>query len=348
MKKSKSSNPKSKNPNESKRQYAAVAQTKIMRTPVPQLSSSIVNGDARIRIRHREFITDINGSVAFAVTAYAINPGISSTFQWLSQMAFNYECYVPKNISFEFETVKSTATSGSIQMAVDFDAADATPGSKQELMTFHNAVRSSVWAECCYRCDSKDLNRLPSRYIRSGALAANQDIKLSDVGNLFVSTVGCADTSSIGELYVTYDIELMTPQFSISNQALGFHSTVNSGGTVSKTAYLGTAAVVTGYVTASGNTLTFNRVGQFVLNSLLGGTVFSSAATPVISGTATATASYNPNLLINVGATLARFAIVVTVTASGQTLIVDYSATCTTLIISVNSITVWPASVVFT
>lgn len=200
------------------RTVAPLANTRSMRTSVPQVSGSPYSSDGRVRIRHREFVQDVNGSELFTSTSYSLNPGISATFPWLSIMAKQFESYLFRSLKFDFETQKSASTSGSVMLAVDFDAADAPPSNKQELMSFHNAVRSAVWAECCYSSDLKDLQKFGvQRYIRSSGLSANLDIKTYDVGNLVVATQGEADSSVIGELYVEYDVELITPQLSVSS-----------------------------------------------------------------------------------------------------------------------------------
>ncbi len=192
---------------------APVAMMRISRTGVPDVSGSPYVGDGRIRVRHREYLADVAGSVAFAATGYAINPGLATSFPWLSNLAKNFESFLFRRLSFEFETQKSTATSGTVMLAIDFDAADAAPTTKTALMTYHNAVRSAAWAECQYRSDGADLRKFGvQRYIRTAALAANLDIKTYDVGNLYVATQGEADTTAIGELYVVYDVELITPQ----------------------------------------------------------------------------------------------------------------------------------------
>jgi len=51
----------------------------LVKTSTPDLQSSFT-GDGRVRIRHREYIADVAGSVTFASTAFAVNPGIAATF----------------------------------------------------------------------------------------------------------------------------------------------------------------------------------------------------------------------------------------------------------------------------
>jgi len=182
----------------------------LVKTSTPELSSSFT-GDGRVRIRHREYIADIAGSVAFASTAFALNPGIATTFPWLSVIAANYESYKFNKLSFQFSTEKPTSVGGSLLMAIDFDANDAAPTTKSGIMAYHNSVRCPVWSQTDYIADKPDLNKLPQHYIRSTTVSGT-DLKTYDLGNLFVCTSGCADTTALGELYVIYDVELITPQ----------------------------------------------------------------------------------------------------------------------------------------
>jgi len=269
--------------------------------------------------------------VNFAAVSYSINPGLATVLSWLPPIAAQFEAYVFESLSFEFETEKSTATSGSVMMAVDFDASDATPVDKAELMSFHNAVRSPVWAENHYRCDSKDLKKLPQRYIRSGSLAANQDVKMYDVGNLVVATQGCADATILGELYCTYDVVLKTPQTSRASLAAAASVKVDGGGTVSKTAYLGTAPTYVGGLSVIGltNTLTFKQVGQYIVETALTGTTFAEIA-PAITGTAATTAVSGNNLRTGAN-TFSIFSYLVNVTEIGQTTIIDFSSAAATI-----------------
>lgn len=309
--------------------YAPVAQSKLMRTNKAQISGSRYSDDGRIIVRHREYIADISGSVAFSATSFSINPGLPGSFPWASQLCFDYESYLFVRLSFEFETAKSTATSGSLMLAIDFDAADDAPTSKSQMMSYHNAVRSPVWSECCYESDRNDLQKFGvQRYLRYGALAANRDIKTYDVGNLFVGTQGCADTTVLGELYVTYELVLMTPQFSLTSMINAFSAKIVGATGISRSAPFGTAAVVTGglSVSALNGTITFNRIGKFIMTYYAAGTVFNG--TPVNTGTAFSASGSN----LNDGAAINNIGWwYVVVTAIGQTVILDWTTVATTV-----------------
>ncbi len=229
---------KLREPQASQLEAAPLAVQRRVKSTRPQMVASD-KGNGGIRVRHREYIQDVSGSVAYSVSSFPLNPGMAATFPWLSTMAQLYESYRFHALRFLYETQKSASTNGSILMGVDFDAADAAPANKQQLMSFEGAVRSGVWQECAFSAKPQSLHKFgPEKFNRSTSLSANQDIKTYDAGNLFVATKDCADATAIGELYVEYDVEFKTPQINASGVLGG--SFVNSTGVASATP-MGTA-----------------------------------------------------------------------------------------------------------
>jgi len=232
----------------------------------------IVSGNRECRVRHTEYVGEIFGSVNYNVSTYIIQPGLGALFPWLSQMATLYESYMVDKLHFHFRTEKSTSTNGVVMMAVDYDVQDSAPPSKQQLMAYNNAVRTQPWADASYISQSNDFNKVRQRFIRSG-LVANADYKTFDVGNLFVATQGCADTSALGELYVTYDVVFSTPQFDLAGYAAA-GSNKSSGGTgITGALILGTSPTLNiagsgmsiTYSTTTG-AITFGTVGSYLVN----------------------------------------------------------------------------------
>ncbi len=321
---------------------APLAISKNLQTSVPIVSGSPYTGDGRCRVKHREYIADVNGSVAFQLTSYAINPGMNPPFSWLPQVAANYESYLLKSLKVYFETQKSASTNGSVMLAVDFDAADPAPTNKTQLMSFHNAVRSAVWNECCYTASLQDLQKFGvQRYNRFGALSANLDIKSYDVGTLYIATQGCADATSVGELYIEYDVEFHTPQ--VSQLSAAGSAKLIGNQSISNAAYLGTAPTISGLlpVTATGNTITFGRVGEFLVVVNMLGTGFSSNTAPT-TGTAQATNTLFGGALCLNGTTELVIVYRVRVNNPGETFIVSpavYSTTVTSSTVRISSFT---------
>lgn len=203
-----------------------VAQGRVRSARKPCLEG-MSNGD--IVISHREYIQDVAGSVAFAATVCNVNPGIPGTFPWLSAIAQRYESYIFENLVFEFETQSPTSATGTVLIALDYDASDAPPVDKVSALAYRSSVRSPPWADCTHISLQEDLRKHKTYFVRTSPLLANQDIKLYDVANAYLCTQGQASTAAIGELYVSYRVRLMTPQFGVLNPGLTVESGAFSG-----------------------------------------------------------------------------------------------------------------------
>lgn len=81
----------------------------------------------------REFITNIVTSASantFEYDVFQLNPGLSNTFPWLSQIAPNFETYKCHGLMFEFRSTSSDALNstntalGQVIMSCQYDAAN--------------------------------------------------------------------------------------------------------------------------------------------------------------------------------------------------------------------------------
>jgi hypothetical protein len=169
---------------------------------------STVNSLATNRISHREYIGEVSGSVDFTTNQYSINPGLPATFPWLWALASRYEHYRFASLSFEYRTQAPTTTTGAVMLAFDYNVDDSAPASKQEMLSYHGTVRAAPWTSATCSASHKGLTTRNDYLTRNGYVS---DAKLYDIGNFFIATVGQADTSVIGELWVNYTIEFGTP-----------------------------------------------------------------------------------------------------------------------------------------
>lgn len=267
--------------------------SKQTNTGKPRLISSAL-GDGSIRVRHREFIRDITGQNGWTVAKIEINPGLTF-FTWLSALANLYESYVFNSLSFDYESSVSTTTNGTVMLSIDFDAGDSTPLNKQEMMAMQGAVRSAPWAACNYNAAAQNLKKFGiQRYTRTGPIGPNLDIKTYDVGNLFVATQG-TPVETLGELYVTYDITLHTPQPNVNSLLNNFSCKIVTLSDVSNTTPFGTGfEQFGGYPLRykSGNEVYFDQPGQFLVTLSVSGTGIDDADVWAVS-TNTALATLN-------------------------------------------------------
>nr|WAE42831.1 MAG: capsid protein [Cressdnaviricota sp.] len=206
-------------------------------------------------IRHREFIQDIySGTLSgtytpFTIQTFPINPALAQTFPWLSSIAANYETYKIKGMMFEFKSMSADALNstntglGTVVMATQYNAANANFISKQQMENYEFAqscVPSTSMLHCI-EC-AKYETPVTELYCRVGAVPSGQDQRLYDLGEFSIATVGMQATNvNLGELWVTYDIELFKPKLTqgeYGDEILYAHYTATSG--VSTSAYFGT------------------------------------------------------------------------------------------------------------
>lgn len=176
--------------------------------------------DGPVTIRHREYIKDVLGYRNFNLhTSLAINPGMSTTFPWLSQIAQNFSQYRFEGLSFHFVStsgnVSSSQALGEITMSVDYDPSDATITTKREMLAipFSTSKVPAVDAECPVEC-------APSQTIGNGLLNVRgagvlNDLRFYDMGSFNMASSGnYSDGTALGELWVSYQVALYKPQMS--------------------------------------------------------------------------------------------------------------------------------------
>lgn len=195
------------NKSQAQSRVAPVAKSTTRRMAKATMKTSN-NGD--IRVVHREYIGEIGGAVGFEARQHPINPGLISEFPWLSKIAQRFESYRFRRLRYIFETESPTSTTGSVMGAIDYDPSDPAPSNKIQAMAYRNSVRSPPWADFHMVSESEDLSKRKSYFVRSGTVSG--DLALFDTGNFFLCVQGQAGTAIIGELYVEYDVDLMTPQ----------------------------------------------------------------------------------------------------------------------------------------
>lgn len=200
----------------------------------------IRNTNAGMIIRHREFLTDITSATSFTLSSYSINPGLTGSFPWLSQVAQSFEQYRFRGIVYEFKTMSSdvilsssTSTAlGSVVMATQYDVYDPPFANKytMENYQFANSSKPSVTFLHPVECARKQ-QPLEMLYVRGGGGATGGDLRLYDLGIFNLAAVGMqAATGVIGELWVTYEIELFKPKLneSTGSEVLTSHYASNN------------------------------------------------------------------------------------------------------------------------
>lgn len=302
--------------------------TSLGRTAAPLALGSSMSGNqgsppVNFPLRRKEYVTDIAGSVGFVTRQYSLNPGLPSTFPWGSDIAPAFEEYDSVTVAFHYEPMDSANATGAVIVSFDYDAADAPPVDKNDALTYSDNVRVQPWVPATLVLKRNDLLKRGRLFTRSGNVT-NTDIKTYDLGNVFVSTVGQADTDTIGEFWISYHFTLVTPQ---KKSPPGLYMSASTG--VSDTVLFGTSRTTAGNLPASfsGNTVTFAQPGYFTLNVLAFGTGLTGVASAATASTG-ATVSTSAFSIVNSTATAITTSYNARVLA-GSTITLDYSGATT-------------------
>jgi len=262
---------------------AAVAYAAGQSTSAPKITANRNSA----RIVHRELVTKVAGTGSYTVAAsLALNPGLASTFPWLSTQAGAWETYRFNKLRFCYYTRCSSATPGSVQLVPDYDPADAAPGSEFIAASFEDVQEDAPWKDiCCELRPDAMFPMGPKKFIRQASLAANQDIKTYDAGNLFVTTTDGAVTNW-GLVWVEYDVTLFTPQTPSAGFAASQH--LLSSAAPSTAAFMGltqtTSAGSSTLVTLNANNVvTFAVSGRYLVQYNATSTTDTQSSPPAVS-----------------------------------------------------------------
>lgn len=184
----------------------AASSTRVM-SRAPEIHSS--NGKSVVRAH--EQIATVSGSVGFSATKYQVNPGLS-IYTWLSGQATGWEKHRVRKFQVVYVPAEAvTTTAGSVYLAFDYDPMDSAPQTLAALSTFETQSNGRVYEKI-----SLDLNcnraydGIQAKKIRCGPVGS--DLQLYDAASFTVATISCANTDPIGQLWVYYEIELISQQ----------------------------------------------------------------------------------------------------------------------------------------
>lgn len=253
-------------------------------------------------ICHREYLGDIvgAGSNTFTNVAYPLNPGMSQTFPWLSTVAENFQEYRWHGIIFEFRPlITDFVTSGApgvVVMATNYNADAPTYSTKQAMENSEFAVSVKPTTGLIHGIEcATPLTTLPQRYVRSGAVPPNQDLRLYDYGNFqFANQTNL--TQTLGELWVSYCVEFFKPVLptDVGGNIPSGHVCRSGVGNIVP---LGTATTqASGSLNLSVTSTNFSFSAQpgqqYLLNVYWSGTTIPSTAFPLFSYTGVSLKTY--------------------------------------------------------
>ena len=201
---------------------------------VPHLSGSNDETGA-VTISHREYLTDIYApgsqgaqtSVPFQNTAFALNPGLQSTFPFLSQIAQNYDEYELIQCIFHYRSTttdignSTSGQCGTVIMATNYNPAQPAFTDKQQMMEYAHAHSCKTTESMVHgvECDPSKNSGSAQKFIRSNPVVTDQDLKTYDLGTFQIAIANAPPGYSglpVGELWVEYKVVLRKPKLFVT------------------------------------------------------------------------------------------------------------------------------------
>jgi hypothetical protein len=244
----------------------------------PRRNPSVTNTSKGVVIRHRElFLVPTVDGTEFHIFPYAVNPGMTTIFPWLSSIALRYETYRFNFLKFSFQSQMPTISPGSVGLALDFDVSDPDPADVMEFLAQHDSVSGPVWSPNSLVVDLSGAHG-QFKFVRAGFPSGTWDQKTYDLGNFYFMAVGTGDAAiTPGLVLVEYEIELCTPQ--IQDPAAG--ETYSATG-LSQNNWMGTDLTPMGHTKLpwhqSGNTIHFDQPWEGLVTCVLVGTGLAGPA----------------------------------------------------------------------
>jgi len=191
---------------------------------------SFESSTSGIRIKHREYVQDIFATTAvgtsFVNNSWTVNPGLSAVFPYLAQIASNFEQYKFHGLVFEF--VSSTSqygqtALGTYVMAMEYNAAAPAFTTKPQMENSDYAMSARLDRSGMYGVEcAKGSQAQEYFYVRAPGQTVVSNLYDAGLMQLGVATttvaaggVGINAGSSLGEFWVTYDVELIRPRISV-------------------------------------------------------------------------------------------------------------------------------------
>lgn len=177
-------------------------------------------------------------STPFQITAYDLNPGMSGTFKWLSQIAQNFELYDWQGLIFQFKPTSGEFGASAVSNALG-KVIMATRYGVTQTSGFNNAIEmqnysyaSSCKPSCGMHHGVETANRSQvtgdMNVIRTGPPVESRI--LYDVGQFYIATEGvpmaASTTAILGELWVSYRVRLSRPKLftAVGDEILSYYA----------------------------------------------------------------------------------------------------------------------------
>jgi hypothetical protein len=234
-----------------------------------------------------------------------INPGNTVMFPIFSQIASNYEQYRVRYLCFHYATeayagAQTVASAGKVILVTNFDQSDASFTGSTQAENYDHMVKGPPFANLQHCVMQKkgasrgflpliDYFVNPSNNLNAPTGDASQG-KFYDIGLFQVMCEQLAATGEIGELYVTYEFDMIRPKQAIAagDYTLSHWQNINPaaatplGGVPGGSYTADSNLPLTTFQVLSSTTFALNAIGTYQV-VIIWGSVASIASLPTLS-----------------------------------------------------------------
>lgn len=194
-----------------------------------QMSKINKHGTHEIFFESMDYVCDVYGNSVFGVIGYYINPGMQESFMSIAGVASSFEMYKFLELEYYYKPLNVNLLSGtnlsmgfvgiagsytsSLVGVNEFNYATNYINTKQQFLSLDNAV-SVVPSEPMKFCFDCKRSTKENYYVRIGGNVT--DLRLSDMGVIYIATGGQQSTNMLGELYVKYKVRLIKSKLNYS------------------------------------------------------------------------------------------------------------------------------------
>jgi len=244
----------------------------------PKITNQSSNGT--INVKHTEMVFTLvtapnsTGTNGFVITALNFNPGLKDVFAYLSGISLNYTAYCFNKVSISFVPSTSTTIPGQIYMAADSDPTSQIPQNDKDITNHENSIKGRVYMPLDYIPKTSLFQSRKEFFIRYSSQSLPSDIKFYDCMKFYVAYKGTPAGTTIGDIYLSYDITFKTAKIDRSLRQISGIETFGfrTAGTTSNTVPFGSAITSAGQMVGS-----FLSAGLNVLTGGVAGLFFETA-----------------------------------------------------------------------
>jgi hypothetical protein len=213
-------------------QVAGVANGISVRRSAPKIRGS----KGTIRITHKELVSSVANTTTLSITnqfttgqsIYQVNAASSVSFPWLASIAGAYDYYRFKRVRLVYVPLCATTETGRIMLGYDPDSTDPIPTDRQGLSSYSCSTEGSLWSTLSLDLKLSDTAKWYYNDNSSVGSVLSNTTALIDQGQFFAATWSGGSTSSVGELYALYDVELKDPQPNTGDLASSYGTGANA------------------------------------------------------------------------------------------------------------------------